>query len=106
MVDSGNPLLEKPISGELIPDSPFLKDLENLDSIRQLDSIEVCSNDSSMNLTRSQVFLKARLNGPDTVARIMNTTTVIDVNANNGVCEVNGLISLVAGDQSNVFPSF
>ena len=106
MVDSGNPLLKKPISGELIPDSPFLKNLENLDSIRQLDSIEVCSNDSSMNLTRSQVFLKARLNGPDTVARVMNTTTVIDVNANNGVCEVNGLISLVAGDQSDVFPAF
>ncbi len=105
-VDSGNPLLDKPIVGELIPDSPFLKNLENLDSIRQLDSIEICSNDSSMNLTRSQVFLKARLNGPDTVARIMNTTSTISINDNNGVCAVNGLISIVAGDQTQVFPAF
>ncbi len=104
-VDTGNPLLDRPITGELIPDSPFLKDLENLDSIRELSSVEICSNDASMNLSRSQIFLKARLNGPDTVARTMNTTITVDADSSNGVCSANGLITLIPGDQSQVFPA-
>ena len=103
--DDGNPLLSKPITGIQIPDSRlFFRDLEELDSVRELTDIELCSHDPTFNLTRSEALFKARLNGPDTIARTMNTTISVEIDADNGTCESRGIITLTPGDQSNVFP--
>jgi len=72
--DSDNGLLQNPITGKEIPELPDLVDLRELDAVNQITGFRVCSTDSSFDVTRSQVTLKARLNGPDTVARTMTTT--------------------------------
>lgn len=104
--DNGNPLLKKPINGTSIPDSPYLKNLENLDSVREISNVQICSNDPSINLTRSQINLRARLNGPDTIPRVLNSTINVEESGSNGVCESVGLVTLTPSEQTDVFPAF
>jgi len=105
--DSSNPLLKNPIRGSAIPDNPDLVDLSTLDSVRELLSAKICSTDSSFDLTRSLVSVKARLNGPDTIPRELLSTKTPDQGDSNTTCEGSGSITVaVDRNQRSVFPSF
>ena len=102
--DSDNPLLTNPITGREVPELPQLIDLRDLDAVNTLTSIRVCSTDPSFDITRSEVFLKARLNGPDTVPRAMNTSSTVETGATNTCGTQGGFVLQVASDQQSSFP--
>ena len=105
--DTPNPGLKNPISAVEIPDNPNLVDLSTLTSINTLQGFQVCSTDRTFDLTRSvrSVKIKARLNGPDTVARTLNSTGAANVSAEN-LCETQGQIAFqVSDDQTDAFPN-
>ena len=102
--DSGNLFLENPIGGREIPDLPNMIDLRELDSVRELAEVLVCSTDPSFNLTRSVATLKARLHGPDTVARPLTINTS-DATGLTNTCETGGALTFgVNSDQTEPFP--
>ncbi|PCJ20614.1 MAG: hypothetical protein COB02_03575 [Candidatus Cloacimonadota bacterium] len=104
--DSGNPLHENPLTGILVPDNPALVDLALVESVRELASFKVCSSDTTINLTQTEVKLKARLNGPDTVAKTMIITGSVNVNDEENTCNVKGAFSFdVLRDQLKPFPN-
>ena len=105
--DSPNPGLENPIDAKEIPDNPDLIDLSTLTSVNTLQGFRVCSTDRTFDLTRSlrSIALKARLNGPDTVARTLNSTGAANLGAAN-LCETQGEVSFqVPNDQTAAFPN-
>jgi len=106
--DSSNPLLVNPITAKEIPETPDLVDLSTLTAVNALTGFKVCSTDSSFDLTRSlrSVEIKARLNGPDTVARTLNSTGSANLAVQNNACGSGGEISFtVSSDQSQAFPN-
>lgn len=103
--DSGNPILANPISGVSIPDNPNTVNLNSVTAVRELQTIRVCSNDPSFDVTRSQIQFLARLNGPDTIARQMNVDRTVDAQTTDNDCSLPGQISVSPGDQTSVFPS-
>jgi hypothetical protein len=106
--DSPNPLLVNPITATAIPETPDLIDLSTLTAVNTLTGFKVCSTDSSFDLTRSlrSVEIKARLNGPDTVARTLNSTGSANLAVQNNTCGSGGEISFtVSADQSKAFPN-
>jgi len=98
--------LKNPIKGSEIPDLPSMVDLSTLDSVNQLDGFDICSTDPTFSVTRSTIDLKARLNGPDTVARSLIITGTVDGNATN-TCGTTGLgnFTVVKERQKEVFPN-
>ncbi len=104
VADSDNPLLTNPITGREVPELPQLIDLRDLDAVNTLNSIRVCSTDPSFDLTRSEASFKARLNGPDTVPRTMNTSATTQSGETNA-CGTQGRLELqVSQDQQSAFP--
>lgn len=102
--DSPNPLLVNPIKGREIPEIPQLVDLRELDAVNTLQALRICSTDSSFDATRSEVALKARLNGPDTVARTMVTTESPNAAEQNSCGNQVEIAIQVNSNQKAVFP--
>lgn len=104
--DTGNPLHENPLDGILVPDNPALVDLDLVESVRELASFKVCSTDPTINLTQTEVTMKARLNGPDTVAKTMSITGAVNINDTDNTCGVPGAFSFdVLRGQLKSFPN-
>ena len=102
--DTANPLLTNPIEGREVPELPQLIDLRDLDAVNTLTSVGVCSTDPTFNLTRSEVSFKARLNGPDTVPRTMNTSSTTEVQNPNSCGNPGSVVLQVSQDQQSSFP--
>ena len=105
--DTPNPSLTNPIGGLEIPDNPDLVDLGTLTAINTINRFTVCSTDQTFDLTRTANFVKfkARLNGPDTVARTLNASGTAVLDSEN-LCQSVGSIAFnVSNDQKQAFPN-
>ncbi|MCO4781934.1 MAG: T9SS type A sorting domain-containing protein [Candidatus Cloacimonetes bacterium] len=104
--DTGNPLHVNPLDGIIVPDNPALVDLALVKSVRELASFKVCSTDPTINLTQTEVTMKARLNGPDTVAKTMTITGAVNINDVDNTCGLPGAFSFdVLRNQLKAFPN-
>lgn len=105
--DTPNPSLTNPIGGLEIPDNPDLVDLATLTAVNTINRFTVCSTDQTFDTTRTASFVKfkARLNGPDTVARTLNASGTAVVDSDNS-CQSGGTIGFnVSNDQKKAFPN-